>query len=76
GDYITPVELREKNINSNTTPHNTYSAFVRTSISTEIRDNKLCVFLPPINDTELFLDLIAPIEVTAKMLNIAVFIEG
>ncbi|MDE4945189.1 transglutaminase family protein, partial [Francisella tularensis] len=36
----------------------------------------LCVFLPPINDTEVFLDLIAPIEVNAKMLNIAVIIEG
>ncbi|MDE4984527.1 transglutaminase family protein, partial [Francisella tularensis] len=39
-------------------------------------DNKLCVFLPPINDKEVFLDVIAPIEVTSKMLNIAVIIEG
>ncbi|MBK2024714.1 DUF2126 domain-containing protein [Francisella philomiragia] len=76
GDYITPVEQRAKEINSNTTPHNTYSAFVRTAISTEIRNNKLCIFLPPINDTEVFLDLIASIEATAKKLNMAVIIEG
>ncbi|MDE4957681.1 hypothetical protein NAI59_13225, partial [Francisella tularensis subsp. holarctica] len=34
GDYITPVEQRAKHIISNTTPHNPYSAFVSTAIST------------------------------------------
>ncbi len=76
GDYISPVEQRAKHITSNTVEFNSYSAFVRTAISVEIRDGKLCIFLPPINDTESFLDLIASIEESAKMLNMAVIIEG
>lgn len=76
GDYISNVEKRAKNISSNTTINNSYSAYVKTAISTEIRDGKLCIFLPPINETESFLDLIASIEETAKMLDMAVIIEG
>ncbi len=76
GDYISPIEKRAKEISSNTTQQNSYNVFVRTAISTEIRDGKLCIFLPPIESTEAFLDLIASIEQTAKMLNLAVIIEG
>jgi transglutaminase-like putative cysteine protease len=73
GDYISDVEYRAKNISSNTTNFNTYNAYVKTAISTEVRDGKLCIFLPPINETEAFLDLIASIEETAKMLNMAIY---
>lgn len=76
GDYISDVEKRAKNISSNTTINNSYDAYVKTAISTEVRDGKLCIFLPPINETEAFLDLIASIEETAKMLNMPVIIEG
>ncbi|QKF83478.1 DUF2126 domain-containing protein [Halarcobacter ebronensis] len=76
GDYITEVEKRAKNINAKTTEQNSYSVFVRTAISAEIRDEKLCIFLPPIDNTEAFLDLIASIEQTAQILNLAVIIEG
>jgi len=76
GDYISEVEQRAKNIDSKTTIQNSYSAFVRTGISIEVRDQKLCIFLPPIDDTEAFLDLIASIEQTAKTLDMAVIIEG
>ena len=76
GDYISGVEKRAKEISTKTTPLNSYSVFVRTAISIEVRDEKLCIFLPPIDDTEAFLDLIASIEETAKMLNMAVIIEG
>ncbi|MCG3677348.1 transglutaminase family protein [Aliarcobacter butzleri] len=76
GDYISEVEKRAKNINNKTTLNNKYSTFVRTALSIEVRDNKLCIFLPPIEKTEVFLDLIASIEETASRLNMAVIIEG
>lgn len=76
GDYISQVEQRAKDIDDKTTEQNTYSAFVRTAISIELRDEKICIFLPPVEQTEPFLDLIASIEETAKMLNLAVIIEG
>ena len=76
GDYIKDVKKRAKKINSKTTTKFSSNTFVRTAISSEIRDDKLCIFLPPIEDTEVFLDLIASIEQTAEMLNLAVIIEG
>ncbi|PUE65068.1 transglutaminase family protein [Arcobacter lacus] len=76
GDYINGVEKRAKNLNNKTTPNNKYSAFVRTALGIEVRDSKLCIFLPPIEKTEVFLDLIASIEETASRLNMAVIIEG
>lgn len=76
GDYFETVEKRANSIDGRTTPHNKYSAFVRTALCVEVRDNKLCIFLPPIEKTEVFLDLIASIEETAKRLNKAIIIEG
>lgn len=76
GDYISEVQTRAKNLNTKTTEQNSYSAFVRTAISVEVRDDKLCIFLPPIEGTEVFLDLIASIEQTAKQLNLCVILEG
>ena len=68
GDYISAVQKRVKRNKSKTTQHNTYIEYVKTAIGAEIRDGKLCVFLPPINSTEMFLDLVASIEATAKEL--------
>lgn len=76
GDYITPVKAREKQISANTTLSNTYHEYVKTAIGTEIRDGKLCIFLPPLHSTEMFLDLIASIEATAKALDLKVILEG
>ncbi len=76
GDYISAVEKRAKKMSKKTTLKNKYTAFVRTALSIEVRDNKLCIFLPPIEKTEVFLDLIASIEETASRLNMAVIIEG
>lgn len=76
GDYIKDVKKRAKKINSKTTTKCSSNTFVRTAISSEIRDDKLCIFLPPIEDTEVFLDLIASIEQTAEILKLSVIIEG
>ncbi len=50
--------------------------FARTALCAEVRDKKLYLFLPPLDNAETFLDLMASIEATAKQLNIPVLIEG
>ncbi len=76
GDYTTNVKERAKNLNDKTTIYNSYSAYVKTAMCAEVREGKLCIFLPPLNDTEQFLDLIASIEETAKTLDMKVLLEG
>jgi uncharacterized protein (DUF2126 family) len=49
---------------------------VRTAISVEIRDGVLCVFMPPVEKVEDYLELIAAVEATAEELQIAVHVEG
>ena len=50
--------------------------FVRTALNIEVRDGKLYIFLPPLNHTQAFLDLMVSIEAVAKKLNIKVVLEG
>ena len=52
------------------------SMFVRTGLNIEVRDGKLYIFLPPLDHTEAFLDLIASIEAVANKLDIKVVLEG
>jgi uncharacterized protein (DUF2126 family)/transglutaminase-like putative cysteine protease len=54
--------------------HNKF--FIRTALCSEIREGKLHLFLPPLDSVEIFLDLIASIEATAKKLGIPVVLEG
>ncbi|MFC3074450.1 transglutaminase family protein [Shinella pollutisoli] len=49
---------------------------VRTAISVEPRDGRLCVFMPPTVDVEDYLDLVASAERAAARLDLAVHIEG
>ncbi|PKA99743.1 uncharacterized protein (DUF2126 family) [Flavobacteriaceae bacterium MAR_2009_75] len=50
--------------------------YVRTAICAEVREDKLFLYLPPLNSAEAFLDLVASIEATAKELKVPVLLEG
>ncbi|PDT31651.1 IMP dehydrogenase [Rhizobium sp. L9] len=55
---------------------NEIGGHVRTAISVEPRDGRLCVFMPPTETLEDYLDLIASTERAAATLGLAVHIEG
>ncbi|QDL92910.1 transglutaminase family protein [Paroceanicella profunda] len=49
---------------------------VRTAITVEPRDGRLCVFMPPVSKVEDYLDLIAAAEAAATRVGLPVHIEG
>ncbi|MDO6759476.1 transglutaminase family protein [Tamlana sp. 2_MG-2023] len=70
------VKERYNDYCTNGIDQNTPNYFVRTALCAEIREGKLYLFLPPLESAEIFLDLIASIEMTAKELNVPVILEG
>ncbi|WP_295555188.1 transglutaminase family protein [uncultured Hyphomicrobium sp.] len=51
-------------------------ASVRTAMAVELREGKLCVFMPPLGVLEDYLELMTAIEATADELDLPVHIEG
>ncbi|SKA30491.1 DUF2126 domain-containing protein [Consotaella salsifontis] len=50
--------------------------YVRTALSIEPRDGKLCVFMPPTETVEAYLDLLGAVEAVAEEKGVPVQIEG
>ncbi|MDK1490634.1 transglutaminase family protein [Sinorhizobium sp. 7-81] len=57
-------------------PRDEIDGAVRTAISVEPRDGRLCIFMPPTTSIEEYLDLIASTERAAAVLGVPVHIEG
>jgi uncharacterized protein (DUF2126 family) len=76
GEYQQAAKKRCDMSDAKTQESNRYDAYVKTALCVEQRDGKICIFLPPLNHTEAFLDLMASIEAVAKKLDIKVVIEG
>jgi uncharacterized protein (DUF2126 family) len=51
-------------------------AAVRTALAIEPRDGHICIFLPPTEDAEDFVDLVGAVEATASALGLPVRLEG
>ena len=49
---------------------------VRTALAIEPRDGRLCVFMPPVEQLEDYLELLAAVEATAADLKIPIHVEG
>ena len=49
---------------------------VRTALAVEVREGKLCVFMPPVEEVEDYLDLVAAVEQSARRIGLPVQIEG
>ena len=52
------------------------AGFVRTALVVEPRDGKLCVFMPPTETLEDYLELLAVVEQSAAELGVTIHIEG
>jgi uncharacterized protein (DUF2126 family)/transglutaminase-like putative cysteine protease len=49
---------------------------VRTALAVEVRDDRLCVFMPPLDHLEDYIELLAAVEATAAELGLPIQVEG
>jgi len=76
GGFVKKVQKRRKKWEKKMSTPDPSGVFVRTALNVEVRDGKLYIFLPPLKQTEAFLDLVASIEAVAAEQNVKVVLEG
>ncbi|WP_461482378.1 transglutaminase family protein [Porticoccus sp.] len=72
---FSPTEGHQERVEQHSM-HEMEGGFVRTAMSVEPRDGRLCIFMPPVERIEDYLELLAAAENTAKELQLPVHIEG
>ncbi|MEH6405947.1 MAG: transglutaminase family protein [Leeuwenhoekiella sp.] len=75
-DFTNLVEERVENFSDKGIDKSKSTPFIRTALCVEIRENKLFLFMPPLDSAEAYLDLITSIEATAEELGVPVILEG
>ncbi|MDX2191681.1 MAG: transglutaminase family protein [Bacteroidota bacterium] len=80
-DVLPPLEDYESKIKSNllanegkSLPNST--EIIKKAFTIESREGRICIFFPPLEHLEQYLELLAAVEATAETLNIPVIIEG
>jgi uncharacterized protein (DUF2126 family)/transglutaminase-like putative cysteine protease len=73
---IAPKATVKRQAPAATAPPSPGSMPVRTALSVEVRDGRLCVFMPPVETLADYLELLATIEATAAELGLPVHVEG
>jgi uncharacterized protein (DUF2126 family) len=72
-----PVSLRQRQLNvARVQPVGPSGAVVRTALAVEPRSGRLCVFLPPVDSTEDYIELLEALEETAARVKMPILIEG
>jgi len=71
-----PQKLREGDPHRIPGPQESAAWITRTALCVEPRNGRLHVFMPPVQATEDYLDLVAAIEDTARTLGLPIIIEG
>ncbi len=71
-----PIKRQDRPADAVPAAQESASWIVRTALCIEPREGKLHIFMPPVKDTEHYLELISSIEATAAALKLPVIIEG
>jgi uncharacterized protein (DUF2126 family)/transglutaminase-like putative cysteine protease len=73
---LAPETLVTQHPPAASTSQNGSAAPVRTALTVEVRDGRLCVFMPPVETLADYLELLAVVETTAAELALPVHVEG
>jgi uncharacterized protein (DUF2126 family)/transglutaminase-like putative cysteine protease len=73
---LAPETLVQQRLPSEATASDYSDYAVRTALSVEVRDGHLCVFMPPTETLNDYLEIVATIETTAAALDLPIHVEG
>ena len=73
---LAPEALVQQRLSSDTARSDYSDNTVRTALSVEVRDGHLCVFMPPTETLNDYLEVVATVETTAADLDLPIHMEG